>query len=60
MHKVTTKLAQTYRQIYAGDVSSCQLAKTKMAKSVLDAGWSAFERPPLQSQQARRDVPIGG
>ena len=41
MHKVTTKLAQTYRQIFAGDVSSCQLAKTKMAKSVLDAGWSA-------------------
>ena len=42
LHKVTSKIAAAYRQIFVGDVSSCQLAKTKMAKSVLDAGWSAF------------------
>jgi transposase len=39
-HKWTTRVASQYRQIFVGDVSSSQLAKTKMAKSVLDAGWS--------------------
>jgi putative transposase len=41
MHKFTSKIAAAYRQIFVGDVSSCQLVKTKMAKSVLDASWSA-------------------
>ncbi len=40
MHKWTTKVAETFRTIFVGDVSSSQLAKTRMAKSVLDAGWS--------------------
>lgn len=44
MHKWTTKIARTYREIFAGDVSSSQLAKTKMAKSVLDASWSASRK----------------
>ena len=40
MHKWTTRIAQTYRKIFVGNVSSSQLARTKMAKSVHDASWS--------------------
>jgi putative transposase len=42
LHKATTKLASEYALIAVGNVNSKQLAKTRMAKSVLDAGWSAF------------------
>jgi putative transposase len=38
-HKFTTKVANRYKIIVVGDVSSSKLAKTKMAKSVYDAGW---------------------
>lgn len=38
-HKFTTKLAKEHGAIFVGDVNSSKLAKTKMAKSVLDAGW---------------------
>lgn len=41
-HKVTTKIARENRLIVVGDVSGARLAKTRMAKSVLDAGWSQF------------------
>jgi transposase len=41
MHKWTTWVARNYRVIFVGDVSSSSLAKTKMAKSVFDAGWYA-------------------
>lgn len=40
-HKWTTEVTRNFRTIYVGDVSSSQLAKTKMAKSVYDAGWSS-------------------
>lgn len=40
MHKWTTRIARTFRKIFVGDVSSSQLARTKMAKSVYDASWS--------------------
>ncbi len=39
-HKFSAKVVQTYGAIYVGDVSSSKLMKTKMAKSVGDAGWS--------------------
>jgi IS605 OrfB family transposase len=39
IHKFTTKMAREYSLIVVGNVSSSALAKTKMAKSVLDAGW---------------------
>jgi IS605 OrfB family transposase len=42
LHKVTTQLAREHALIAVGNVSSKQLAKTRMAKSVLDAGWSTF------------------
>lgn len=41
-HKLSTSLANDYAFIAVGNVNSKRLAKTRMAKSVLDAGWSAF------------------
>jgi putative transposase len=42
-HKATTALVRTYDRIVVGNVSSSKLIKTRMAKSVADAGWSAFK-----------------
>jgi len=41
-HKLSTRLVNSYGAIFVGNVSASGLAKTRMAKSVLDAGWSAF------------------
>lgn len=41
-HKLSTRLVKQFDQIAIGNVSSVKLAKTNMAKSVLDAGWSSF------------------
>lgn len=43
LHKLSTALVRRYGAIFVGDVSSSKLAKTKMAKSVLDAGWSSLK-----------------
>lgn len=42
LHKLSTQLVREYGAIFIGDVNASGLAKTSMAKSVLDAGWSAF------------------
>ena len=42
-HKLSTELSKKYSAIFVGDVNSSKLAKTKMAKSVLDAGWYQFK-----------------
>jgi putative transposase len=39
LHRFSRKLIDQYQMIVVGDVSSLKLAKTRMAKSVLDAGW---------------------
>ena len=39
IHQFTTQLVRENALIVVGNVSSSALAKTKMAKSVLDAGW---------------------
>ena len=39
LHKFSSKIVQSHGMIVVGDVSSSKLAKTGMAKSVLDAGW---------------------
>jgi IS605 OrfB family transposase len=39
LHKFSTALVNNNAAIFVGDVSSKKLVKTKMAKSVLDAGW---------------------
>jgi IS605 OrfB family transposase len=42
LHKVSNKLASANKLIVVGNVSASKLAKTSMAKSVLDAGWSTL------------------
>jgi putative transposase len=42
LHETSTRIVRENCLICVGDVNSAALARTKMAKSVLDAGWSAF------------------
>ena len=42
LHKQSTALVRQYGAIFIGNVNASELAQTNMAKSVLDAGWSAF------------------
>lgn len=44
MHKASAALAKEYGLIVIGDVSPSKIARTRMAKSVLDAGWADFKR----------------
>lgn len=41
-HKESTKIIEKYGRIFAEDLNMVGLAKTRFAKSVLDAAWSAF------------------
>ncbi len=41
-HKLSRRLADEHAFIVVGNVNAKKLAKTRMAKSVADAGWSAF------------------
>ena len=43
LHKVSCRLARENALIIVGNVSPSRLAKTRMAKSVLDAGWASFK-----------------
>jgi putative transposase len=43
-HRFSRKLINMYQNIIVGDVSSLKLAKTRMAKSVLDSGWGMLKR----------------
>lgn len=40
LHELSARLVHENRRICVGNVNSSRLAKTSMAKSVLDAGWS--------------------
>ncbi len=42
-HKATTRLVREYDRIVVGNVSSSRLKKTRMTKSVSDAGWADFK-----------------
>jgi IS605 OrfB family transposase len=41
-HKCSTRLAKEFSQIFVGNINASALAKTSMAKAVLDVGWSSF------------------
>jgi len=59
LHRFSTKLVKEYQNIVIGDVSSRKLVKTRMAKSVLDAGWGILKTQLLyKGQQAGRRVSI--
>jgi putative transposase len=47
LHKFSRRMVDQYQNIVVGDVSSPKLAKTRLAKSVLDAGWGML-RAQLQ------------
>lgn len=57
-HKFSTKLVKENSLIVVGDVSSSKLAKTKMAKSVLDAGWYQLKQQLDAKSKAMRVVYI--
>jgi putative transposase len=42
LHKLSTRLVKANGAIFVGNVNASALAKTRLAKSVLDAGWSTF------------------
>jgi len=44
LHNRSVELARAFDHIAVGNVNASGLAKTSLAKSVLDAGWSSFRR----------------
>ena len=59
LHKFSRKIVDQYQNIVVGDVSSLKLAKTRMAKSVFDAGWGMLKTQlQYKGQQAGRCVEV--
>lgn len=59
LHQFTTRIVAQYQNIVIGDVSSLKLAKTRMAKSVLDSGWGMLKAQlHYKGQQAGRSVEV--
>jgi IS605 OrfB family transposase len=59
LHKFSRKIVNQYEYIVVGDVSSSKLAKTRMAKSVLDAGWGMLKRMlQYKGEHAGRSVEV--
>jgi putative transposase len=57
LRKFSRTVVNGYQRIVVGDVSSLKLAKTRMAKSVLDAGWGMLKAQlQYKGQQAGRCV----
>jgi putative transposase len=59
LHRYSRKIVDRYQTIFVGDVSSTKLVKTRMAKSVLDAGWGMLKTLlQYKGQQAGRSVRV--
>jgi IS605 OrfB family transposase len=59
LHKFSRTIVDRYQNIVVGDVSSLKLARTRMAKSVLDSGWGMLKRfLDYKSQQAARSFEV--
>jgi putative transposase len=59
LHKFLRRMVDRYQNIVVGDVSSLKLAKTRMAKSVLDSGWGKLRNLlEYKSQQAARGFEV--
>lgn len=59
LHKFSRSIVDRYQAIFVGDVSSSKLVKTRMAKSVLDAGWGMLKTQlQYKGQQAGRHVEV--
>ena len=59
LHRFSRSLVDRYQTIVVGDVSSLKLAKTRMAKSVLDSGWGMLKTQLLyKGQSAGRSVQV--
>jgi IS605 OrfB family transposase len=59
LHNFSRKIVSDCQNIFVGDVSSLKLAKTPMAKSVLDAGWGVLKAQlQYKGQWAGRCVQI--
>jgi putative transposase len=59
LHKFSSSIVDRYQKIVVGDVSSLKLAKTRMAKSVLDSGWGMLKGfLEYKSQQAARSFEV--
>jgi IS605 OrfB family transposase len=59
LHKFSRRIVDQYQHIFIGDVSSLKLVKTRMAKSVLDAGWGMLKAQlQYKGQQAGRCVTV--
>lgn len=55
LHKLSIMLVREHALIAVGDISAAKLARTRMAKSVLDASWSTF-RSQLQYKSRQAGV----
>ena len=59
LHKFSRRIVDQYETIVVGDVSSQKLVKTRMAKSVLDSGWSLLKRLlQYKGEHAGRSVEV--
>lgn len=58
-HKFSRSIIERYQNVYVGDVSSPKLARTPLAKGVLDSGWGMLKRMlQYKGEHAGRSVII--